>query len=314
MDERQAQIREGAGLDEARLNVEFIDFLKKWSTPLLVIVAVIALGYFGWQKRREMKAAAVTNAFAQLEAASDAGNPAGLLAVADEHRAHGAVAEIAYLKAADIHLSSYRAGLAPGSRVTGDGTPENVADLLSDADRAKQLDRAGELFQWVLTETTGDMDQALHAIEAMYGLAAVAECRGKFDEARKQYEGIEALARTADMPDHVELAKRRIETLGTLASVPRLYAKSELPMPALPPELSPTLIPVPAEDIPTPLAPAGDLQPAGPPVPEPAPAPTPAPAEQETGKPGTAPPGEQPAEAPKKEEPKKEDPPKKQDP
>jgi hypothetical protein len=162
MDERQAQIREGAGLDEARLNLEFIEFLKKWSTPALIIVAVIALGYFGWQKRKEMRAAAVTNAFVQLEAASDAGNPAGLLAVADEHRAHGAVAEIAYLKAADIHLSSYRAGLAPGSRVTSDGTPEDPKDLLSEDDRKKQLERAAELYRWVVNETAGKMDEALH--------------------------------------------------------------------------------------------------------------------------------------------------------
>src|SRR5262245_7049428 len=99
MDERQAQIREGAGLDEARLNVEFIEFLKKWSTPLLVIIALVALGYFGLQKLREARHAALTTAFTQLDAARTSGNPSGLLAVADEHNGQGAVPEIARLQA-----------------------------------------------------------------------------------------------------------------------------------------------------------------------------------------------------------------------
>lgn len=294
MDERQAQIREGAGLDEARLNLEFIEFLKKWSTPALVVIALIAVGYFGWQKLKEMRRAAVTNAFMQLEAASDAGNPAGLLAVAQEHREHGAVAEMAYLKAADIHLGSYRAGLAPGSRVSPDGTPEDPKDILSEEDRKKQLDRAAELYRWVLTETSGNMDKALHAIEALYGLAAVEECRGNFEEARRHYQAIESLARTADMPDHVELAKKRMETLGTLANVPRLYAKAEIPVPALPPELSPVQLPdlTPIPDPPAVVAPEEPLGPEGP-LP---PAANPDPVEVETARPGAAPPGERPLE------------------
>ena len=44
MEERQTQIREGAGLEESKLNVEFIDWLQRWSTPILLLVAGAALG------------------------------------------------------------------------------------------------------------------------------------------------------------------------------------------------------------------------------------------------------------------------------
>lgn len=307
MDERQAQIREGAGLDEARLNVEFIDFLKKWSTPILVIIALIALGYYGLKKREEMRDAALAAAFTQLDAAREAGSPAGLLAVADEHRGQGAVSEIAELQAADVYLGSYRAGLREGAQVKPTGEPEDPSMILTDEERAKQLDKAAELYQKVVNDTTGKMDLVQHTIGGMYGLAAVAESRGKFDDAKREYEAIQTLARSADMPEHVELAKERLDTLGSLSTLPKLYAKAEIPASVS------GMLPEGLRQIPNPFQ-NQNPQPAavGPEVPAtstPAvvgpPAPLPAPVEPETGLPGSAPPdehapapGEKPAEKP----------------
>jgi hypothetical protein len=292
MDERQAQIREGAGLDEARLNVEFIEFLKKWSTPLLVIVAVIALGYFGLQRLREARASALSAAFTQLDAARDAGNPVGLLAVAEEHDGQGAVPEIARLQAADIYLGSYRAGMREGAQVTPAGEPEDPATVLSEEERTKQLDKAAELYQKVVAETSGKPDLVQHTIGGMYGLAAVAECRANFDEARRHYDAIETLARTADMPEHVELAKQRLDTLGSLANIPKLYAKAQIPVP-------PPLLPEGVRQVPNPFGnqtPAPETAaPTATPVEGPV-VPPPTPVEPETGAPGAVPPDEKPAE------------------
>lgn len=304
MDERQAQIREGAGLDEARLNMEFIDFLKKWSTPVLVIVALIALGYFGLQKRREMRVAALSAAFAQLDAARDAGNPTGLLAVADDHRGQAAVAEIAELAAADIYLASYRSGVRPGGRIDGAGVPEDAADLLPEEERLQQLGKAADMYQRVVTATTGKPQMVQHTIGALYGLAAVAESRSEFDAARRHYDAIETLARNSDLPEHVEIAKGRLETLGALATLPRLYAKSEIPQSAAG-AIPEGLVPIPNPYLNNPQAapdaatttPAIDpTLPAGPEAPAPTPAPVPTPVEPETGAPGATPPGEEPAE------------------
>ena len=40
MDERQTQIRQGAGLEESRINTEFLDFLNKWSSPVLIVIGL----------------------------------------------------------------------------------------------------------------------------------------------------------------------------------------------------------------------------------------------------------------------------------
>lgn len=315
MDERHAQIREGAGLDESRLNLEFIDFLKKWSTPLLVVVAVVAIGYFLLQKRRDMKVASLAAAFTQLEAARDAGSPTGLLAVADDHRGQGAVAEMAELAAADVYLASYRAGVRPGGRVDTAGTPEDAADLLTEADRAQQLDKAAEIYQRVVNFTQGKADMVQHTIGGLYGLAAVAECRSDFDAARRHLETIETLARNADMPEQVEIAKNRIDTLGALADLPRLYVRSEIPVSASS-SIPEGLVPVPNPYLntqPTDVAPVGPdpvgpetIGPAGPE----APPELPPVVEPETGAPGATPPGEPPTEepAPKPAEEPKADP------
>jgi hypothetical protein len=320
MDERHGQIREGAGLDEARLNVEFIDFLKKWSTPILVVIAVIALGYFLLQKRRDSRVAARAAAYAQLDAAREAGSPAGLIAVADEHRGEGAVAEMAYLTLADIYLASSRLGISPEGRVDGAGTPDDPASLLTDEQKAQQLEKAAEFYKKVVDATSGNPDLAIHTIGGLYGLAAVAESKGDFEAARRHYDAIEVAAKNADMPEQVQIVKQRLETLGTLSNLPRLYVKADIPQ-SVAGSMPEGLVPVPnpfgpgqqppaLEDEIGPIGPAGPSSPSL--TPETAPPPAPPPVEPETGAPGATPPGEKPVEEPaaepKKEEPKPQEP------
>ena len=45
LDRRTRQITEGAGLEESRLNQDFVEFLKKWSTPLLLVIVAAVAAY-----------------------------------------------------------------------------------------------------------------------------------------------------------------------------------------------------------------------------------------------------------------------------
>lgn len=302
MDERHAQIKEGAGLEESKLNVEFIDFLKRWSTPVLIVIAAIAVGYFLYQKRKEAKSEALSAAFVELEAARSAGSPAVLLSVAEDHAGQGAVAQIARLSAADIYLASYRSGIRPGAPLDpATGIPEDPEDVLStDEARNQQLSTAEGLYQRVVDSTSGKVEMAQHSIGALFGLAAVAECKGDTAKAGTYLDQIESIARTADMPEFIELAKKRAQTLGTLADLPKLYTKAELPstmfgnlpegMTQIPnPFLNQAPATAPVDE--GPVGPPAPVEPVTPPVLE----------EPETANPGAAPPkpeGSEPAEKP----------------
>jgi len=176
MDERQAQIREGAGLEESKLNVEFIDWLRRWSTPMLMVVALAALGFVAYQKWEQAKLAKVDRAFGELDGALATGNPSpeSLKAIAQTYEGVRGVPIMARLTAADLYLGTVRTGVKPGTPIKQDGTVDE-ADKLSDDDRAKNLDEAERLYKAVLDQTAGDNGQAIHAMSAAYGLAAVAE-------------------------------------------------------------------------------------------------------------------------------------------
>ena len=76
MDDRQTKIREGAGLEDSRINQEFVDFLNKWSSPVLIVLAVAALIWAGLTKLEQMKNEKIDNAFGEFQAAIEGGNPA----------------------------------------------------------------------------------------------------------------------------------------------------------------------------------------------------------------------------------------------
>jgi hypothetical protein len=105
-DRRLAEIREGAGLQEARLNVEFIEFLRKWSTPLLLVLAALAVGYFLWNKQKEARAARVDEAYSQLNQSRETASPSpdALRRIAEDYKNVVGVHLLAKLTAADEYL------------------------------------------------------------------------------------------------------------------------------------------------------------------------------------------------------------------
>src|ERR1044071_6876732 len=107
MEERQTQIKEGAGLEESKLNVEFIDWLQRWSTPILMVIAVVAVGFWGYRKWEQAKRAEVDRAFSEFTAAAEVGtpNPTSLIGIAEQYKGIRAVPLLAQLKAADVYQS-----------------------------------------------------------------------------------------------------------------------------------------------------------------------------------------------------------------
>ena len=120
MDERQQQIRAGAGLEESRLNTEFIDFIQKWGGPFLIICALLMGAWAGWNWLERKKSQRLDEAFGQYEAQLAGGNPSpeALRAVAEEFSGIASVSLLARLNAADIYLAAIRSGVRTGATPT----------------------------------------------------------------------------------------------------------------------------------------------------------------------------------------------------
>jgi len=304
MERRQTQITEGAGLEESRLNTDFIDFMKRWSSPVLMLLAVLALGYWGYGKLQQAKKTKIDQAFGELQAAGYSGNPSpdALRRVAEDFAGVASISHLARLRAADVYLAAVRRGLRVGVTTADlnlDGSAKNEEDLLSDEDRARYLDEAESLYARVLDDVGGHVGRELLEMDALYGLAAVAEAKGDWDQARARYERIAELADRDGFEPHGAIARQRIASLDELKVEPKLYAKADLPAPP-----TPETTPLPQPDDPNPgdvlldpgdttqgLFPTAPASPIGAPAsPTPADGPAPVPADASPSAPDDAPP------------------------
>lgn len=239
MEQRHREIRERAGREEARLNQEFIEFLKKWGTPILMVAAALSLGYVGLDYLKKQRAAKVDAAFKELQGVSLSGmlaaSPDSLLNVASSYGDVTGVAYMARLGAGDSCLQAVRSGLRPGAVLKPDGTTEFPEDLLTDADRTAFLNQAASAYSEVLKLAEPHKGHEIHAIGALYGLAAVDEARGDTASAKAHLERVKVIAERAGFPMHVTLATNRIARLDSETGTPTLVSQSELPAPPPPP-------------------------------------------------------------------------------
>lgn len=320
MEQRHQQIRERAGLEEARLNVEFIDALRKWGPWVLIILAVLAGAQFARTKLKSAQVDKVNRAFEDYNQSSMTANPSpsALKAVAEDFGDVRGIGILANLDAADAYLRAIRVGVKPGATVLADGAVENKDDVLTEQDRTTFLSEAETLYNKVVS--SAKPDQTVLAVAGLYGLAAVAEGRQEFDKAKGYYEQIVAKAQNTPYELQAAVAKKRIDDLSKLSQLPKLYTQAELPKikgvdpeppppapvpdPNAPPSLlapEQTVIPV----VPAPVPADGGTQPTTPPGEQPQPAPAPSgPAKPEAPKsdapkPAEPAPGTAPAPAPK---------------
>lgn len=287
MDDRQSQIREQAGLTESRLNEDFIEFLRKYSTPMLLIVAVAAAGFFAFKKYEERRDTKRDLAFADYSSAIKGGEPSpdALVAIADSYQGVGAISSQALIDAANAHFRAAIRGVKPGVELAEDGTLATAEDALTQEERDAEFAAAKTIFDRVIAANP-DRDHAVFRLNAMWGLVAIAESKGDFTLARQLYEQIETQETAAGREDQARLAKSRRESLAVLEKMPPLVSRKDLP-----PAPMSTFPPFELPPIPTVPSTTDAPQPQPEPAPETAPADAPA-------APAATPPADAPADAP----------------
>ena len=236
MDDRQTQIREGAGLEESRVNHELISFLNKWSSPVIMVLAIAALAWAGLRYLEQRRLDRVDQAFGDLQDATSGGNPspASLLALADEYEGVRSVSTLARLTTIDLYINAFIRGVEPGAEISQrTGEPVNESDALDEEQRATYLERAGTLTREII-DAVGDKqdDKAILLANAHFRAAAIAECERNTEGARASYERVRSLAESASFPSLARLAQDRLDALDQYTLDITLPSQDELaPLP-----------------------------------------------------------------------------------
>ena len=260
MDDRTSQIREGAGLDESRINQDFIDLMRKWSSPALFVIAGIVLAYWGYGQLQKRANAKVNRAFEEVASAVDytvaSPSPVTLRAIREQYGDIRGIAPMSALREADVYLNAAVRGIAPGAEPQLDENNVSTGvyaeeDLLSDEDRAKMLDDAGRLYREVAGMTKEGEDWAIHHLGAQFGLAAVAESKGDAEGAKAAYTKAKEIAESEGFKLWSEIADERLATVDQMIVPVELVSKEALPKAPEP------VVETPAET-PTVEAPAGE--------------------------------------------------------
>ncbi|MEM9372311.1 MAG: hypothetical protein AAGA55_01590 [Planctomycetota bacterium] len=235
MDDRQTQIRSGAGLEESRLNEEFIDFLKKWSTPVLWLIVIIGAAWWGLRYLEQQRVAERDNAFASLNEALSGGNPSpsSLRTIADTFDGVGSVSELALLQAVDIYLRAAISGVEPGAEIDPvTGLATNEADVLDASQVTSYLGQALEISRGVADATAGVAGKELLSYQAFMRLAAAQEGLASIDEAKSSYERAADAARAGGYTALAQLAETRGASADAVASAGELPSRDAMkPLP-----------------------------------------------------------------------------------
>lgn len=231
MDDRQTQIREGAGLEESRINRDLIDFLNKWSSPVLFLLAGLAAAWWGMQQLEKRKIAKIDRAFSDLDTAFVGGNPSpdSLQTLATEYEGVRAVPEMALLTTTDIYLGAFIRGVEPGAqldRVTG--LPVDEADKLDETQRGAYLNSAGDLAQRVVTMTKDNDAKAMLTVQALVRLAVVSEGKRDFAGAQAHYTRAAEIAESNGFPILAQFATNRAAQVESLEEIDELPSRDQL--------------------------------------------------------------------------------------
>ncbi|QOJ00323.1 MAG: hypothetical protein HRU70_07400 [Phycisphaeraceae bacterium] len=234
------QLREGAGQVESRLNEDFINFLRKASWPLTLALLAVVGGFYVYQQFTKAKTAEVNRAFDDLQAAQGRGNPNpdALVAVADDFKSIRGVPHLARLEAADAYLRAVARKAALGATIGPDGVVKPEEALTTEL-RTQYLTKAKALYEAVYNATSRDDRQSIHAINAAFGLAEVAETSGDFGDAALHYDQALAAATKAGFDRLVRIAKARKDSLDALKGGTTLLSKADLWTPPPPPPPAP---------------------------------------------------------------------------
>ncbi|TVQ63254.1 MAG: hypothetical protein EA378_02930 [Phycisphaerales bacterium] len=233
--QRQMQVKEGAGLEDSRINTEFVDFLRKWSTPVLLVLCGLSVVYLLYTRQQQAADSRRNAAFMEMELTMGSGTPSptALEDISRRYSDVGSVGLLTRLLAGDSRMRVAVLGVEPTA--IPDETGRIPADaMLSEEARESYLRAAEADYRWVLERSRGHLDKALLTISAHYGLAAVAESRLDADAARSHYERVIELAERAKYPAHAVAARARIESLEHALVRRTLFSEDDLPARPMP--------------------------------------------------------------------------------
>ncbi len=207
----------------------------KTKGPSWLLALLVALGaYMGVVRWKQHRTGRIDTAW---QALLEAQLPGAKEDVADEHPDTFAISQLAWLEAADLLLGAVTSGRPLGTDpVLGAPLP------LSASQREDYLDRAARLCEKVLdTDTEQSFGMTLHAVDAMKGLAAVAESRGDADEARRWFLAAADRAQPY-YPPLAEQARGRAETAGDFTELVTLPTSAQTTALGPPEPLTPMVV------------------------------------------------------------------------
>jgi predicted negative regulator of RcsB-dependent stress response len=227
---RQRKIESGVGLQESRLNEDFINFLNKWGGRVVWVLLIVVGGYLALQWYGRQVQQAKDAALAQYQSAVDAESITQLEQVAREHSGKRTVATLARLHLASLYNS------VGTTRVGPDAEPGDP--LLSAEEANAYFERAIEEARRVI-QNNGDRPGFTQ--RARWTIATAQMSLGRADDARATLqEFIEVAERENLASMQLGQAQARLAYLDGLSAEPfPLIPVSALPAHAVPPSPEP---------------------------------------------------------------------------
>lgn len=219
-DDRRREVEVGAGLQESRLNEDFIDALKKHGPKVIYALAAVVLVVYGVSFYKQHKANQKDEAFAQLEQVS--AEPDALIDVAKQTEGQGSVPLMARIEAANALMDSARARIRAGV-LPSEAKPE---DTLSDAQVQEQYQKAASELEAVIKLTEGT-DKHLILQAARWGLASAKISLGDNEAAKKIVNDYVAFADTHGLKSQAETGRKRLVKMER-AEAPKMVSESQL--------------------------------------------------------------------------------------
>ena len=226
MDDRQQQVKIGAGLEESRINEDFKDFIFKWGPRVLMVVLVLVLGYQGLQLLEQRQKNSANEAFLDYLDMASVGSAASLIEAGDKHANVGSIRELAYLNAGIIMLTEGTRGVSYQAINMFAPTED---ETLSEEERTQRYTRALEVFKDVEKFVEGDPDKKLMLIQAYSGQATAHMSLGNNDEAKAMLERVVEMGEANGFNDVAAFARQRLANFDEVLGAPEIVAKADLP-------------------------------------------------------------------------------------
>ncbi|GAB4518850.1 MAG: hypothetical protein Tsb0013_22910 [Phycisphaerales bacterium] len=231
MDDRQQQVKIGAGLEESRLNQELIDWLNKWGLRILLVVLLVVAGYQGTQLLEARAETARNRVFVNFYDTLTINDAGAMLDYGDEHKDQPGIWELSYVRGGMMLLAEGTSGVRLGAVNRFAPTDE---EKLSRDERMQRYARASEVFGALADKVEGDPVKRLMLLQALNGKASAELSLGNADEAKALFERVVEMAQENGYEDIAAFARVRLSNWDDLLTAPAIVSRDEMPVTANP--------------------------------------------------------------------------------